>query len=237
MTQSGSSESTLMKQMTLSSTIPSGTRSLGLSANDTVIEEAEIIDPSIDAEAEKTNSNSESFNNSHTDLEDDGDSGDEAIAEIVTDVIKKEPEVLERIMQDEQVRHMVMVQQKSYRGPLPPSELLSGYETFCPGATERFIGQLEANQKHQHEMEKLAVSATITRDQENRKYGFALTCLALIASVTLGVTGHDILAGTIATTTIGTILVTFILNRRPNNSRDEKEDKQSQLPAEDSNEK
>lgn len=170
-------------------------------------------------------------------MEDDGDSGDEAIAEIVTDVIKKEPEVLERIMQDEQVRHMVMVQQKSYRGPLPPSELLSGYETFCPGATERFIGQLEANQKHQHEMEKLAVSATITRDQENRKYGFALTCLALIASVTLGVTGHDILAGTIATTTIGTILVTFILNRRPNNSRDEKEDKQSQLPAEDSNEK
>lgn len=233
MTQSGSSESTLMKQMTLSSTIPSGTRSPALSANDTVIEEAEIIPPSIDAEAKKTSSNSESSNNSHTDLEDDGDSGDEAIAEIVTDVIKKEPEVLERIMQDEQVRHMVMVQQKSYRGPLPPSELLSGYEAFCPGATERFIGQLEANQKHQHEMEKLAVSATITRDQENRRYGFALTCLALIASVTLGVAGHDILAGTIATTTIATILVTFILNRRPNNSRDDKEDKQAQTPAED----
>ncbi len=232
MTQSGSSESTLMKQMTLSSTIPSGTRSPALSANDTVIEEAEIIEPSIDAKAEKMNSNSESFNNSHTDLEDDGDSGDDAIAEIVTDVIKKEPEVLERIMQDEQVRHMVMVQQKSYRGPLPPSELLSGYEAFCPGATERFIGQLEANQKHQHEMEKLAVSATINRDQENRKYGFALTCLALIASVTLGVTGHDFLAGTIATTTIGTILVTFILNRRPSNSRDDKEDEQAQPPAE-----
>ena len=232
MTQSGSSESTLMKQMTLSSTIPSGTKSLVLSANDTVIEEAEIIDPSIDAEAEKTNSNSESFNNSHTDLEDDVDSGDEAIAEIVTDVIKKEPEVLERIMQDEQVRHMVMVQQKSYRGPLPPSELLSGYEAFCPGATERFIGQLEANQKHQHEMEKLAVSATITRDQENRRYGFALTCLALIASVILGVFGHDFLAGTIATTTIGTILVTFILNRRPNNTRDNKEE-QAQPPVDD----
>lgn len=234
MTQSGSSESTLMKQMTLSSAIPNGKRASELSANDTVIEEAESIDPSIDAEeAKKTKSNSESFNNLHTDLEDDDDNGDDAIAEIVTDVIKKEPEVLERIMQDEQVRHMVMVQQKSYRGPLPPSELLSGYEAFCPGATERFIGQLEANQKHQHEMEKLAVSATITRDQENRRYGFALTCLALIASVTLGVTGHDVLAGTIATTTIGTILVTFILNRRPNNSKDDKEEQKEQPPAED----
>ncbi|WP_288456788.1 DUF2335 domain-containing protein [uncultured Enterobacter sp.] len=236
MTQNGSSESTLMKQMTLSSTIPNGTRSSALSANDTVIEEAEIIDPSIDAEAKKTNSSSESSNSSHTELEDDGDSGDEAIAEIVTDVIKKEPEVLERIMQDEEVRHMVMVQQKSYRGPLPPSELLSGYEAFCPGATERFIGQLEANQKHQHEMEKLAVSATITRDQENRKFGFALTCLALTASVILGVADHDFLAGTIATTTIGTILVTFILNRRPNNSKDDNEEQQAPPPAE-SNEK
>ncbi|MBM6634636.1 DUF2335 domain-containing protein [Leclercia adecarboxylata] len=225
-----------MKQTTLSSMTPNGTRSSALSANDTVIEEAEIVEPSIDAEAKKMNSNSESFNSSRTDLEDDGNSGDEAIAEIVTDVIKKEPEVLERIMQDEEVRHMVMVQQKSYRGPLPPSELLSGYEAFCPGATERFIGQLEANQKHQHEMEKLAVSATITRDQENRKFGFALTCLALVASVTLGVTGHDFLAGTIATTTIGTILVTFILNRRPNNSKDDKEEPQTKLPAEDNNE-
>lgn len=159
----------------------------------------------------------------HTESEDDDSNQETAIAEIVTDVIKKEPEVLQRIMEDEEVRHMVMVQQKSYRGPLPPSELLSGYEAFCPGATERFIGQLELNQKHQHEMEKLAVSATITRDHENRRYGFNLTCLSLGASVLLGLFGHDVLAGTIATTTIGTILVTFILNRRPNSKQDDKE--------------
>ncbi len=171
----------------------------------------------------KKSSNSEDSNSTHTELEDDDSNQDTAIAEIVTDVIKNEPELLQRIMEDEEVRHMVMVQQKSYRGPLPPSELLAGYEAYCPGATERFIGQLELNQKHQHEMEKLAVSATINRDQENRKYGFNLTCLSLGASVLLGILGHDILAGTIATTTIGTILVTFILNRRPSKKQDDKD--------------
>ncbi|EHG9469337.1 DUF2335 domain-containing protein [Salmonella enterica] len=165
-------------------------------------------------------------------LEDDDSNQETAIVEIVTDVIKKEPELLQRIMEDEEVRHMVMVQQKSYRGPLPPSELLSGYEAFCPGATERFIGQLELNQKHQHEMEKLAVSATITRDHENRRYGFSLTCFSLSASVVLGILGHDVLAGTIATTTIGTILVTFILNRRPNSEQDD--EKPQSPPNEDS---
>lgn len=148
---------------------------------------------------------------------------EEEIAELVTDVIKKEPELLQRIMEDEEVRELVMVQQMSYRGPLPPSELLSGYEAFCPGSTDRFIGQLEANQKHQHVIEISALSAQVDKDKENRKYAFQLTICALASSVILGLFGHDWLAGTIATTTIIAILTTFILNKMPSNKASDKE--------------
>lgn len=55
---------------------------------------------------------------------------DEEIEELagqVTKVIKKEPELLERIMDDDQVRKMVMVRQSSYySGPLPPYEIMQG---------------------------------------------------------------------------------------------------------------
>lgn len=151
------------------------------------------------------------------------DQDEQEIAGLVTDVIKKEPELLQRIMEDAEVRDLVMVQQMSYRGPLPPSELLSGYESFCPGATDRFIGQLESNQKHQHVMELTALSANIDKDKENRKYAFYLTIASLVISLCLGLFGHDWLAGTIATTTIIVILTIFILNKKPGSESGEKE--------------
>ncbi|HCD1613146.1 TPA: DUF2335 domain-containing protein [Serratia marcescens] len=158
------------------------------------------------------------------------DAQEAAIAEIVTDVIKSEPELLQRIMEDQEVRELVMVQQMSYRGPLPPVELLSGYEQFCAGSTDRFIKQLEVNQLHQHSIEHAAMSAAVEKDKENRKYAFHLTLAALGSSVLLGLFGHDWLAGTIATTTIGTILITFILNKKPGKDANKEEDAHRKAP-------
>ncbi|EKP1098577.1 DUF2335 domain-containing protein [Enterobacter hormaechei] len=152
---------------------------------------------------------------------------DEEIEELagqVTKVIKKEPELLERIMDDDQVRKMVMVRQSSYySGPLPPYEIMQGYEEHCPGATKQFIDMLETNQTHNNRMHEKAVDATIERDKDNRKYAYSLTIIALIIVAVLGLFGHDWLAGIIGSTTILTILATFILNKLPSTSGEKKD--------------
>lgn len=216
-----------------------GTSKESLSANDPsvkniVVSQTGNTGSELTSETEKKlNANSsEQSQQDENQLDADNIQDEEEIAELVTDVIKKEPELLQRIMEDEEVRELVMVQQMSYRGPLPPSELLSGYEAFCPGSTDRFIGQLEANQKHQHVMEISVLTAQVEKDKENRKYAFHLTIGALISSVILGLFGHDWLAGTIATTTIIAILATFILNRMPGNgSGDKQKDQKSAEPS------
>lgn len=168
------------------------------------------------------------------DVEDVEDVEDEEIEELagqVTKVIKKEPELLERIMDDEQVRKMVMVRQSSfYSGPLPPFEIMRGYEEHCPGATKQFIDMLENNQTHDNRMHEKVVDATIERDKENRKYAYYLTIIALIIAAVLGLFGHDWLGGIIGSTTILTILATFILNKLPSGEKNKKDDAVAEGP-------
>lgn len=158
---------------------------------------------------------------------------EEEFVEIVSDVIKKDPEVLERIMDDEDVQRMIMVRQQ-FSGPLPPPSLIAGYEKFCPGATDRFLGHLESNQAHVQKLESTALNANINKDVDNRRYGYHLTILSLVSVLVLGVTGHDFLAGTIGTTTIGTILAMFILNKPPKEKDEENKDQVEKPGVDDS---
>ncbi|WP_261246181.1 DUF2335 domain-containing protein [Serratia fonticola] len=151
---------------------------------------------------------------------------------LVTDVIKKDPELLERIMEDSEVRK-VMISRSVFQGPLPPPTIMVGYEKILPGATDRLITLVENQQAHRHQMEvdslkleRTAVEKTFERDKVNGRHAFWLALVALVASLVLGATGHDTLAGWLGTTTIATILVVFVLNRYPDfmNRQSDKED-------------
>jgi len=49
----------------------------------------------------------------------------------------------------------------SFSGPLPPPDILSGYDDICPGAAERIIKTYENEVAHRHELERAAVEAEI----------------------------------------------------------------------------
>ena len=56
---------------------------------------------------------------------------------------------------DEHVRQVVtQVIQSEFSGPLPPPNIIKGYEDILPGAADRILSMAENQAKHRQEIEK-----------------------------------------------------------------------------------
>ncbi|WP_445497583.1 DUF2335 domain-containing protein [Photorhabdus sp. SF281] len=99
--------------------------------------------------------------------------------------------------------------------PLPDSEILTIYERYTKGATDRFLILIEQQQKHRHEMEKIALEQTIRKRIRGQNCGLLLTFTSLFVALILGLNGHNWLAGIIGSGTVTTILIIYVLNRNP----------------------
>jgi uncharacterized membrane protein len=114
-----------------------------------------------------------------------------------------------------------------YRGPLPPPEMLRGYDEIVPGAAERILTQFERQSEHRREIERKMVS-NIAR----REMGSILVAALLIVAVTfLGYhmvsQGQSLYAlGTVAASVSG-VLIAFFTGKKAN--LQEKEEKRQLL--------
>lgn len=135
--------------------------------------------------------------------------------EISTDVTK----VLESLSDDQRkviVGALYAIEESSsFRGPLPPPEMLKGYESVLPGASERILKMAEKQQDHRMYIEKTIVERQIRQSGNGQIWGGILSALFGAIAFILGYTGHDFLAGTIATTTIISLVLVFVLRKVP----------------------
>ncbi|CAQ83922.1 MULTISPECIES: DUF2335 domain-containing protein [Photorhabdus] len=98
---------------------------------------------------------------------------------------------------------------------LPDSEILTLYEQHTKGAADRFLTLIEQQQKHRHEMEKVALEQMVRKSIRGQSYGLLLTFISLFVSLILGLNGNNWLAGIIGSGTVTTILIIYVLNRNP----------------------
>ncbi|OCQ52826.1 hypothetical protein Ppb6_02170 [Photorhabdus australis subsp. thailandensis] len=98
---------------------------------------------------------------------------------------------------------------------LPDSEILTLYEQHTKGAADRFLTLIEQQQKHRHEMEKVALEQMVRKSIRGQSYGLLLTFISLFVSLILGLNGNNWLAGMIGSGTVTTILIIYVLNRNP----------------------
>ena len=144
--------------------------------------------------------------------------------EISTDVTK----VLESLTEEQRkviVGALYAVEESaSFRGPLPPPEMLKGYESVLPGASERILVMAEKQQEHRMYIEKTIVDRQTKQSGNGQKWGGTLTILFGFIALALGYTGHDFLAGTIATTTIISLVIVFVLRKIPEGRDKKKKD-------------
>jgi len=110
---------------------------------------------------------------------------------------------------------MIAMEQKMYSGPLPPAEEIEAYEHVCPGSADRIITMTEKSLDHRMANEKLIVSEETKQSARGQILGFILALFFGVIALILGLYGHEILAGIIASGDIVSLAVIFVLNKVP----------------------
>lgn len=111
-----------------------------------------------------------------------------------------------------------------YQGPVPPPDILKGYEEILPGAAERMLSMAEKEQNHRHQIDttETTIEKSFHRDEAKRdargQYIAAfLAVFSLSISTYLSLQGHSVIAGVIGGTTVIGLVSAFVVGRVWNN--------------------
>lgn len=66
---------------------------------------------------------------------------------------------IEDVKEQKMVRAVAKVVQSEFSGPIPPPNMIKGYEAILPGAADRIITMAEKQSSHRQEMERKIISA------------------------------------------------------------------------------
>lgn len=115
----------------------------------------------------------------------------------------------------------------SFSGPIPPPEIIRGYDEVVPGAAERIISMAERQSEHRQKMEEIMIRAESRDGLLGICFAFALGlgCIIVAAIVVILVpkSAGAIFGSLLGITGIGTIIATFITGTHTNSG--EKKDK------------
>jgi uncharacterized membrane protein len=107
-----------------------------------------------------------------------------------------------------------------FQGPVPPPQVMAGYEEIVPGAADRLIAMAEREQAHRHQQQERLLNAQITDARQDRLEARVGQIFALIiglgsisAGATTAVLGAAIAGGFIGTGGVATLAAVFIMGR------------------------
>jgi uncharacterized membrane protein len=84
--------------------------------------------------------------------------------------------------QNKQPDGQIVVSQQ-WSGPLPPPKALADFDLIIPGASERILGMVEAEQKHRISYESTALQAQMNDNKRRNWLGAGIAFLAISACV------------------------------------------------------
>ena len=111
--------------------------------------------------------------------------------------------------------------ESSYSGPFPSAESFRKYEETTPGAGDRILSMAEYEQRHRHEVEKIALEASIEDAKQAREAGrraqwmaWSLALVVLVFGCGLIYLGHQTAGILLSSGTLVGIIVAFLSNAR-----------------------
>ena len=123
------------------------------------------------------------------------------------------------------VRAVARVIQSEFRGPIPPPEIISGYEAIIPGAADRILAMAEKQSQHRQEMEKIKIKSESRDGLLGILFAFVLGIGSIIAAIVIVVlvpqNAGAISSALLGMTGIGSIIATFIQATRMEKKDDE----------------
>jgi uncharacterized membrane protein len=103
--------------------------------------------------------------------------------------------------------------QQHFTGPLPPPDLLAGYEQVLPGAAERIFAMAEGQAKHRQALERTVVVGGHRRSWAGLIVGGIVAFAFLIAAYRLIQAGHSLAGTFLGTVDLTGLVAVFVLGR------------------------
>lgn len=127
----------------------------------------------------------------------------------------------EELEQETTIRKVVAkVIESEFSGPIPPPNIMRGYEEILPGAADRILSMAERQSQHRQDMEKKIVEAEARDSYHGVWFAFimGMTSLACGTAVALLIReGSGVIMGSIfGAAGLGTIITAFIKGTRSN---------------------
>jgi len=103
----------------------------------------------------------------------------------------------------------------AFSGPIPPPELMEGYQRLIPDAPERILSMAEDQSRHRQECEKKQIDAAIKDTRRGQWMGFICAILMLMIVGYLAVNGAQVASSIFGVTGIAAVVIAFRTTHRP----------------------
>lgn len=109
---------------------------------------------------------------------------------------------------DEAERLVSFVQR--YTGPMPPPELLRGYEVVVPGSAERIVKMAEQEQQFRHEMTRAAVQGGMSGVKRGQVFALIVVAIMAVACVICAALDQAVVASVLGGGTLVSLVAAFL---------------------------
>lgn len=138
---------------------------------------------------------------------------------------------IENEKQAEQVKQVVVEAIRSeFSGPMPPPNILSGYEEILPGAADRILSMAERQSMHRQTLEEKMVKAESRDSLLGVLFAFLLGFGCIVAAVIMTIAVPEnagaMSGAALGITGIGAIITTFIKSTRRDYKRRQDSEKE-----------
>ena len=130
-----------------------------------------------------------------------------------------------QVVQDSGTKTQPSISMKmdAFSGPLPPPQILEGYEKILKGSADRIIRMAENQASHRQAMETCIIKAEITDTKLGMTYAFIIMLLTVGCGTFLIYANHPVTGLTAIIGGVGAIVANFILGRRDESKSKSKE--------------
>jgi uncharacterized membrane protein len=102
----------------------------------------------------------------------------------------------------------------SFSGPIPPPEILKGYNGVLKNGAERIVIMAENQSNHRMQLEDHAIKEELRQSRLGQVFGFILGLVGFGLATILAMYDHETIAGIFGTTTIIGLVTVFVLGKR-----------------------
>jgi uncharacterized membrane protein len=131
------------------------------------------------------------------------------------------PEEVRSIIEDPEISDVkknlivgAFIKSSSFIGPIPPPDLLGGYNDVVKDGAERIFAMAEKQSSHRIQIEDQVIKEELKQSRLGQLFGFILGLVGMALATTLALFGHEAVAGIFGTTTIIGLVTVFVLGKK-----------------------